>query len=266
MNKILLTIAGYDPTSGAGAVLDINVFQHLGFTGMGIITSLTAQNTMQVSKVYCPPPNLILDQYKSLGDDVKLSGIKVGMLGCKKNISPVTKILSLNSLIPRVIDPVFQSSSGTWLLEPAAIPNYIKAIAGQITILTPNAHEAGLITGFQVKTLKEMERAAKNIHELCEAPCLITGGHFEKEIADLLFDGENTHVFKHKKIDAGVHGTGCFLSSALLSYLCRGEAINNACQLAINRTYSNITRSVRTGHGQNLFSPLHPNESKTSAE
>lgn len=266
MNKILLTIAGYDPTSGAGAVLDINVFQHLGFKGMGIITSLTAQNTMQVSRVYCPPPNLIMDQYKSLGDDIKLSGIKVGMLGCKKNISPVTNILSLNSFIPRVIDPVFQSSSGTWLLEPAAIPNYMKAIAGQITILTPNAQEAALITGFQVKTLKEMEKAAKNIYELCEAPCLITGGHFEKETADLFFDGKNPHVFKHNKIDAGVHGTGCFLSSALLSYLCRGEAIKNACQLAINKTYSNITRSVRTGHGQNLFSPPRPNESKTSAE
>ena len=117
-----------------------------------------------------------------------------------------------------------------------------------------------------MKTLEEMERAAKNIHELCEAPCLITGGHFEKETADLLFDGKNSHVFKHNKINVGVHGTGCFLSSALLSYLCRGEGIENACHLAINKTYSNIMRSVRTGHGQNLFSPPHLNESKTFVE
>src|SRR5210317_272295 len=117
MNKILLTIAGYDPTSGAGAVLDINVFQHFGFMGMGILTSITAQNTLQVSKIYCPPSSLITDQYKALGNDIRISGLKIGMLGCKKNISPVTDILSLNSLIPRVVDPVFQSSSGAWLLE-----------------------------------------------------------------------------------------------------------------------------------------------------
>ena len=253
MNKILLTIAGYDPTSGAGAVLDINVFQDLGFMGMGVITSLTAQNTRQVRKVYCPPPNLIMDQYKSLGDDIKLYGIKVGMLGCKNNVSPVAKILSLNSTVPRVVDPVFQSSSGTWLLEPEAIPDYMKAIAGQITVLTPNAQEAALISGFQVNTLKEMERAAKKIYELCKSPCLITGGHFKKETSDLLYDGKDHYVFKHKKIDAKVHGTGCFLSSALLSYLCRGEALKKACHLAINKTLANIGRSVRIGHGQNLI-------------
>ncbi len=256
MKKVLLTIAGYDPTSGAGTVLDINVFQDLGFIGMGLITSLTAQNTQQVRKVYCPPPNMIMNQYESLGDDVKLHGIKVGMLGCKKNISAVANILSLNSLIPRVVDPVFQSSSGTWLLEPEAISGYIKAFAGQITVLTPNAQEAAHITGFQVKTLREMKRAAMKIFKLCLAPCLITGGHLEKETTDLLYDGKNHHIFKHKKIDAGVHGTGCFLSSAILAYLSRGETLKKACHLAINKTHAHIERSVRIGHGQNLFSFL----------
>lgn len=254
MKKNLLTIAGYDPTSGAGAVLDINVFQDLGFNGMGIITSLTVQNTQQVSKVYCPPPNMIMKQYKSLEEDVKLFGIKVGMLGKKKNISTVANILSRNSLIPRVVDPVFQSSSGTWLLEPEAISGYIKAFAGQITVLTPNAQEAALITGFQVKTLREMKIAAKKIFKLCLAPCLITGGHFEKETTDVLYDGKNHYVFEQKKIDAGVHGTGCFLSSVLLAYLSRGEALKKACHLAINKTHAHIERSVRIGHGQNLFS------------
>ncbi len=266
MNKVLLTIAGYDPTSGAGVVLDINVFQHLGFTGMGIVTSLTAQNTQQVSRVYCPSSNFIMDQYKSLGEDVQLFGIKVGMLGCKKNISSVANILSKNSLIPRVIDPVFQSSSGTWLLEPDSIPDFLSAIAGQMTVLTPNVLEAALITGNKVKNLRDMEKAAKKIHTLCKAPCLITGGHLKKETIDLLFDGKNFHVFMHKKIKTEVHGTGCFLSSALLSYLSRGETIIRACQLAIDKTYANIKRSVRTGHGQNLFSLPLPSEPKTSAE
>lgn len=253
MEKVLLTIAGYDPTSGAGVVLDINVFQHLGFTGMGVITSLTAQNTQQVHKVYCPPPNMIMNQYRSLGDDVKLYGIKVGMLGCKRNIPAVSNILSRNSLIPRVVDPVFQSSSGTWLLEPKAISEYIKAIAGQITVLTPNAQEAALIAGFQVKTLREMKKAAVKIFKLCLAPCLITGGHLEKETTDVLYDGKNHHVFKKTKIDAMVHGTGCFFSSALLAYLSRGEVLKKACHLAINKTHAHIESSVRIGKGQNLF-------------
>lgn len=254
MQKTLLTIAGYDPTSGAGILLDINVFQYLGFFGMGIITSLTAQNTRQVNRVFCPPQNMIRDQYKNLKDDIELIGIKVGMLGCATNISAVAHILSQNSMIPRVVDPVFQSSSGTWLLEPEAISGYIKSFAGHITILTPNAQEAALLTGFRVKSLNEMKRAAEKIQKLFLAPCLITGGHREKETVDVLYDGRNHFVFKQKKIKTEVHGTGCFLSSALLAYLSKGKTLEKACQLAINKTQTFIERSVRIGFGQNVFS------------
>jgi hydroxymethylpyrimidine/phosphomethylpyrimidine kinase len=141
MKKILLSAAGFDPTSGAGASLDLKVFHLLDFHGMSILTSITSQNTKYVNTVFCIPPELVMDQYKTLCEDVSLSGIKVGMVGCGENIQIIKHILSENPGIPRVVDPVFKSSSGTWLLEKDSIRNYISEIEGKSSLLTPNVEE-----------------------------------------------------------------------------------------------------------------------------
>ncbi|MGD2245440.1 MAG: bifunctional hydroxymethylpyrimidine kinase/phosphomethylpyrimidine kinase [Candidatus Aminicenantes bacterium] len=260
MRKVLLTIAGYDPTSGAGAVLDINVFQHLGFAGMGILTSLTAQNTRQVQKVICPPQDSLWNQYQTLEEDVFISGIKVGMVGCATNIPQIGRILSLHTRIPRIVDPVFLSSSGTWLLKKQAIPDYLKAVSGQTDLITPNAREAALVTGLRVKSLEDMQTAAEQIHHLTQIPCLVKGGHLEKETADVLYDGESLHIFKNRRLDVRVHGTGCFLSSSLLAFLCKGEALKTACQKAIDLTHKKMRQSVKVGHGQQLFAFFDPSQ------
>lgn len=253
MREVLLSIAGYDPTSGAGVILDINVFQRLGFMGMGIITSLTVQNTQRVENIYCPPPNHLWNQYDSLQKDVRIFGLKVGMLGCRQNINPIGRILSQNSHIPRVVDPIVKSSSRAWLLEKEAIPDYLNAIAGHTDLITPNVEEAGMIVGKRIKTFEMMREAAVKIHELCGAPCLITGGHFQKEAVDILFDGNDHHIFSHKWYDVRVHGTGCFLSASLLAFLRKGNTIKEACQQAIGLTQRMIQNSVCIGHGQKLF-------------
>ena len=122
MKKILLSVAGFDPTTGAGVALDLKIFQKYGFYGMGVLTSLTSQNTQTVDETHCPSSTFVAAQYGQLRADVEFSGIKVGMIGCAENIDVIVKILSDNPKIPKVIDPVFKSSGGNWLYEKKSIP------------------------------------------------------------------------------------------------------------------------------------------------
>lgn len=253
MKKILLSVAGYDPTAGAGIHLDLEVFSHLGFHGMGILTSLTSQNTKHVKKVQCIQPGLIWDQYETLSEDVSFSGIKVGMVGCKNNIQVIRKILSENPNIPKVIDPVFQSSSAAQLLEKGAIPDYIKKIVPQASLLTPNIEEAERISGIEIQKPEDMKKAAERIYTLSRAPCLIKGGHLKDPVVDMLFDGDNFHFFKKEKLQKNVHGTGCFLSACLLGYLVRGNPLKKATLHATNLTYEAIKSAISLGHGQDII-------------
>ncbi len=252
--KILLSIAGHDPTSGAGASLDLKVFQLLGFQGMAALTSITSQNTKCVRKVHCLPPDLLWDQYKTLGEDVSFSGIKIGMVGCGKNIEIIKRILTDNPNIKKVVDPVFKSSSGAWLLEKDSIPDYISEIKGKASLLTPNLEEASMISGIKIKNTEDMKKAAKSIFNLSSIPCLIKGGHFPKQIVNLLYDGNKFHFFKKEKIKKKVHGTGCFLSSSLLGYMAKGNSLEKACLLATQLTHKAIKNAVKIAQGQNIIS------------
>ncbi|UCC38654.1 MAG: bifunctional hydroxymethylpyrimidine kinase/phosphomethylpyrimidine kinase [Candidatus Aminicenantes bacterium] len=254
MKKILLSVAGYDPTSGAGVSLDLRIFSYLHFQGMAVLTAITSQNTKQVKKLQCVPAELIRHQYKTLSEDVAISGIKVGMVGCGENIEVIKKILSRSPNIPRVIDPVFRSSSGKWLLEKQSILRYMEAISGKASILTPNIEEAGLIARKKIKNIEDMKEAAKIISILTKTPCLIKGGHLPGRTVDILYDGDKFHFFKKNKFNKSVHGTGCFLSSSLLCYLAKGKSLENACLLATELTYNAIRKAIRVGKGQHIFS------------
>ncbi|MFB0566193.1 MAG: bifunctional hydroxymethylpyrimidine kinase/phosphomethylpyrimidine kinase [Candidatus Aminicenantaceae bacterium] len=254
MKKILLSIAGFDPSSGAGLVLDLKVFQKLNFHGMGILTSLTVQNTKDVKKVHCISSDIIWNQYKALQEDVSFSGVKVGMLGCKSNIQVVNKILSENKDIPKVVDPVFKSSSGTWLLEKEAIHRCITKISGKASLLTPNREEANLISGIKIKNAEDMKEAAKQIFSLTNIPCLIKGFNIKSIVIDVLFDGKKFHQFENKKIKKKVHGTGCFLSSSILSFMAKGNSLEESCSLASKLTYQAMSKAIQLGQGQQIIS------------
>lgn len=260
MRKNLLSIAGYDPTSGAGVLLDLKVFEHLGFQGMAILTSITSQNTDIVKKVFLLSPDFLRNQYQTLCDDISFSGIKVGMVGSQKNIQVIAEILSNNSNIPKVIDPVFKSSSGTWLFDKEAISSYISKIKGKASLLTPNMEEAWMISGIKVNALEDMKDAARQIYKLSKIPCLIKGGDISKGKLDLLYDGKEFHHFKKEKIEKKVHGTGCFFSSSLLAYLVKGNSLEKACFLATQLTHKAIKNAAQIGRGQHIihFSLFHP--------
>ncbi len=248
--KILLSVAGYDPTSGAGITLDLKVFEKYGYHGMGIPTSLTSQNTQTVKKVHCPPPSFVSAQYRHLSTDVAISGIKIGMIGCAENIRVVVKILSDNPNIPKVIDPVFKSSGGNWLIKKNSIPLYMDKIKGKASLLTPNLAEAEWISCHKIGTVADMQISAKKIFDLTLIPCLIKGGHLPDQNTDILFDGKKFIRFKNQQLKKNVHGTGCFLSSAILCHLVNGSPLDQAVLLAGKATHDAIKIALKMGEGQ----------------
>jgi hydroxymethylpyrimidine/phosphomethylpyrimidine kinase len=252
--KILLSVAGHDPTSGAGVSLDLRVFHYLGFKGMAVLTSITSQNTREVKKVHCLPPDLLWDQYQALAEDVSFSGIKVGMVGCGKNIEIIKRILTANPNIKKIVDPVFKSSSGAWLLDRNSIPAYISEIKGIASLLTPNLEEASTISGIKIKGKEDMKKAARNIFSISGIPCLIKGGHLAKQMVNLLYDGNKFYSFRKEKIRKKVHGTGCFLSSSLLGYMVKGNSLENACLLATQLAYEAVKNAFKIGRGQSIIS------------
>jgi hydroxymethylpyrimidine/phosphomethylpyrimidine kinase len=252
--KNLLTVAGFDPVSGAGLSLDLKVFSRYGYYGMAVVTSLTVQNTMGVRKIHCPPARFVREQYEHLRRDVRFCGIKVGMLGCKENVRNVARILSDNPRVPSVIDPVFESGSGYRLIGKTAIPFYMGQIKGKASILTPNLPEAEWISGLRVRKEDEMLKAAEKIHTLTLIPCLIKGGHLEDRNVDILFDGNEFKRYRGPKLEKTVHGTGCYLSSAILCFLASGMPLEKAVSSARRATRAAIKQTVRIGKGQEVFS------------
>lgn len=252
--KTLLSIAGYDPSSGAGVLLDIAVFRRLGFLGMGILTAVTAQNPTKVRGFRVLPAPFLLSQYQTIASQISFSGIKVGMLGSRQNIHSLSLILEKQKGIPVVVDPVFRSTSGRWFLEKKAIPFYLGQIKGKINVLAPNLDEAALISGQKVRNLQEMKEAAKKISDRVAAPCFLKGGHLEKRVVDLIFDGTSYHLFENEKINKAVHGTGCFHSSSLLCFLVKGYPLPIACGLASDFTHMAIKKAIPAGKsGSFLF-------------
>lgn len=256
MKKTLLSVAGFDPTSGAGVPLDLKVFRIWGYYGMGILTSLTSQNTLSVKKIHCPPPSFITEQYNHLHADVEFSGIKVGMIGCSGNIGIIEKILTAHPKIPKVVDPVFKSSSGNWLLEKKSIPIYMAKIRGKASLLTPNLAEAEWISGIKIGDGEDMHAAAKRIYERTLIPCLVKGGHLPDQNIDILFDGKIFTRFKNRKLKKTVHGTGCFLSSSILCHLVNESPLEKAVSLGIEATRHAIKNAIKIGKGQLLFGDI----------
>ena len=253
MKRNLLSIAGFDPSGGAGALLDVRVFGALGFHGTAVLTALTVQNTAEVRKVIPLPARTVSAQYLALVRDMPPAGIKVGMLGSCAVVPVVRRILSAHPDMPRVIDPVLRASSGAVLFEKAGISALVRAVRGNASLITPNMQEASAISGSPVRTPADMREAARILFGMMSVPCLVKGGHLEKSAVNILFDGRRTFVFGHEKIARDVHGTGCFLSSAILAHLARGRSLEKACGLAAAMVHAAILDSIRVGKGRYVF-------------
>jgi len=250
---VLVSVAGFDPSGGAGVLLDLSVFRARGFHGMAVLTGLTVQNTRGVLAVKPLPARFVLSQYRALAGDVRVAGVKVGMLASKANLGAAARILDDASGSPRVVDPVLFSSSGAPLLARDAVPVFLRALRGRLSVLTPNIDEAARLAGLKIGSVKSMEAAARRLAEMILAPCLIKGGDLRGEPVNVLFDGARTRHYPSPRLPRRVHGTGCFFSSALLAALAGGAGLDAASRLATRLTHTAIRKARPVGRGRLLL-------------
>ena len=253
MTKNLVSIAGWDPSAGAGTLLDLRVFERLGQRGFGVLTAVTAQSPQRVDRVFPVTALAVTGQFGRLTEGIAIAGIKVGMLATWANLRAVARILEKNGQLPRVVDPVLRSSSGAPLLEKKAWPRFLDAVEGRADLITPNLDEAAALAKRPVRNVAEMRLAAEKIHSKSGIPCLVKGGHLEGPIADILFDGKGFSAFARPRLARDVHGTGCFLSSAILCYLAEGRPLKEACGLGVFRVGQAMRSAVPAGGGRWVF-------------
>jgi hydroxymethylpyrimidine/phosphomethylpyrimidine kinase len=263
----VVSIAGVDPSGGAGVLADIKAFSALGAYGCGVIAALTAQNTRGVTGVHVPPTDFLRLQIDTLFADLKIHAVKLGMLGSAEIVATVAERLAHWQAPYVVCDPVMVAKSGDHLLARSAVSMLIEALLPQSFLITPNLPEAGVLLDQRAPdTVKEMYRAAERLRELMplssERWVLLKGGHLPgSEVVDLLFDGDRMIEMPAPRIETkNTHGTGCSLSSAIAALLPQtagglapGE---NAVRGATHWLRKTIARSgelaVGQGHG-----PVH---------
>ncbi len=235
----VLTIAGVDPSGGAGILADVKAMSALGGYGCAIVAALTAQNTQAVTHIHPVPAAFIGAQIDTLFDDVTIHATKIGMLGQAPVIREVADKLAQRQLPHLVLDPVMVAKSGDMLLETSAVGQLREGLLPLATMVTPNLPEAGVIleTG-AAENVKQMQRHAEQLRERMNHDgqrwVFLKGGHLPgNETTDLLHDGDVMLELPGQRINTrNTHGTGCTLSAALATLLARGFAPEDAAKQA----------------------------------
>lgn len=263
----IVSIAGIDPSGGAGVFADLKAFAALGAYGCGVVAALTAQNTRAVTGVHVPPIDFLRLQIDTLFADVQLHATKIGMLGSAEATAAVADRLAHWKAVNVVLDPVMVAKSGDSLLAKNAIAMMREALFPQAFMITPNLPEAGVLLEQRApESVKEMYRAAERLRELLplssERWVLLKGGHLPgKDLTDLLFDGDRMVELPATRIDTGnTHGTGCSLSSAVAALLPQTagglrpveSAVRRARQWLLDAIAHSGELAVGSGHG-----PVH---------
>jgi hydroxymethylpyrimidine/phosphomethylpyrimidine kinase len=254
-NKIpcVVTIAGTDPSGGAGIQADIKAISATGCYAASIITALVAQNTQGVQAIQEVPLAFIDQQIESVFSDLTVHAVKIGMLHNKKVIELITSKLEKYKPDYVVLDPVMVAKDGSSLMEPDTIAFLKENLFSLATLITPNLPEAEKILSVKIHTVSDMECAAKKIGE--NVNVLLKGGHLETErSSDVLYVNSEMHWFHAERIKTkNTHGTGCSLSSAIASYLAQGyflpEAVSAAKQYLTKAIQSGSQFQIGRGHG-----------------
>jgi hydroxymethylpyrimidine/phosphomethylpyrimidine kinase len=250
--QIVLTIAGFDPSSGAGVTADIKTIAAHGCYGVACITAVTVQSTAGVRRVESMDPSLITDTLQELAADMQLAAVHIGMLGNAKATRAVADFLSdqkTKSKVSNVVlDPILKSSSGGVLLDQPGVKLLVETLLPLADVITPNIDEAAALTGLKVTNLEEMRASALRLHEMGAAAAVVTGGHLDKAIDLLSFttkNGVEQEVFKaERQRSKSTHGTGCAFATAIACHLALDRGLPEATLLA--KTF--VTAAISAGH------------------
>jgi len=257
---IVLSIAGFDPSSGAGVTADIKTIAAHGCYGIACITAMTVQSTAGVKRVDASDPALVTETLEELTGDLEIAAVRIGMLGSGKVAKAVADFLegtkkgssgnrTGKSRLPNIVlDPILKSSSGADLLDSAGTRIMIERLIPLADVVTPNVDEASVITGLKVQELDEMKAAAGKLHEIGAAAVVVTGGHLDKAIDLLSFTtkrGVEQEIFKaERQRSNSTHGTGCAFATAMACHLAMDRGLAEAALLA--KTY--VTAAISYGH------------------
>ena len=247
---ILLTIAGFDPSCGAGTMADLKTFAAHGCYGVAAITSMTVQNTQGVEAVHNTPSAELREQLEVLVKDCEITAVKIGMLGNRGNAVVVGEFLDAHKFAHVVHDPVMKSSSGTELLDAGGVKYIATELLKRSSVITPNVPEAALLTGTEIKDVAAMEAAARKIVEMGAKAVIVKGGHMDRAV-DVIFDGNELVQLGGDRVKTDqTHGTGCTFASALAAQLAAGRSLVEAATLAKAYVTKAIEKSYAIGKGR----------------
>lgn len=256
----VLTIAGSDPSGGAGIQADLKVFAACGCYGMSAITAVVDENTLGVEGIHPIPASFVQRQIRSVLGDIGVDAVKIGMLHAIEVLHAVCEILTEFSIRNVVLDPVMVATSGDALLEAEAVEVLRSELLPMVRVVTPNLPEAEALLGERISSLEDMHRVIRRLSFGGRTSVLLKGGHLESDVlTDVFYNVESGEVFElmSNRVDTvNTHGTGCTLSSAVAAFLARGHSLNDAVRAA--KTYLDgaikCGAAYTVGHGRG---PLH---------
>lgn len=250
-HPVVLTIAGSDCSGGAGIQADIKTISALGGYAASVITAVTVQNTLGVRAVQSLPSEIVRGQIEAVMEDLQPVAIKIGMVDDVEIVRVIAECLRKYEATCVVYDPVMVSTSGRRLMTEEAIEEVKKALLPCVSLITPNLDEASVLTGRPLTTKEDMQEAANLLSQQYYTNVLVKGGHLiGDESCDLLHVFADTYyIYKEKKIESkNLHGTGCTLSSAIATYLAKGNSMQESVRLA--KSY--LTQAILAGKDLNI--------------
>jgi len=255
---VVLTIAGFDPSSGAGVTADIKTIAAHACYGVACITALTVQSTAGVRRVETVDSGLVAETLAELASDVEIAAVHIGMLGSGKVVRAVADFLAAHKMPNVVLDPILKSSSGSDLVDAAGARLLTEKLFPLAAVVTPNIDEASALTGLAVTDPEQMRAAARKLHEMGASAVVVTGGHLEKAIDLLSFTGNRgieQELFKSARLKSNsTHGTGCAFATSVACHLAMGRGLPEAVLLAKAYVAAAISNAHPLGHGTG---PVH---------
>lgn len=245
-----LTIAGTDPTGGAGIQADLKTMTAHGVYGMSVVTALVAQNTMGVTDILEVPPDFLAAQLDAVFSDIPPDAVKIGMVSNTALIRVIAEKLDAYAAKNIVVDPVMVATSGDRLISADAVEALCKELLPRAALITPNIPEAEIIAAREITDAAGMEQAAVMIYERFRAAVLMKGGHHVDDANDLLVDDKGARWFRGRRIATeNTHGTGCTLSSAIASNLAQGMDMDAAVARAKEYLSGALAAGLNLGKG-----------------
>lgn len=249
--KTTLSIAGTDPTGGAGSQADAKTMTMNGVFALSVITAVLAQNTMGVRSICEMSPAFLKEQLECVFEDMEVNGVKIGMVSSVKLIEVIAETLKHYKAEHIVVDPVMVATSGDPLILQDAIEMLENKLFPLAEIITPNIPEAQIISGMQINNEKDMEKAAKWIGDTYGCAVLVKGGHSINDANDYLYTKKSGTWFYGKRIcNPNTHGTGCTLSSAIAANLSKGYGLEKSIELAKMYLSKALEANLDLGHGK----------------